>query len=201
MRPSYFALIFPVGLFRNTANVILSLVLSWAGSSTLVWAQGQVDLSGDGPLLVYQVTHEAIKEDAILKIEIFSDGHASLHYPFYMKHSGDYSVTLSQGEFQRLINTLDTPAIVSFDKNEVASKKKTQDAEAGVFTYVSDSTYSSFEIGRSDGHGKSKQQISWSHLQHDAKNYPGIQAIASLAQVETILRDLINHPGLQGDVK
>ncbi len=167
--------------------------------STSSWAQGQMDLSTSEPVLIYQISHEILAEKETLKIEIYSDGYALLYYPSYMKNSGNYSVQLSQRNMQRMIHALDTPSVKNFSNKKVTLQKKAEDARQGIFSFVSDSSYSSFEMSRSDenGHNKIKQMIKCPHLQFDARHYPKITSLNRLAEVETMLSSLINQSDLQ----
>ena len=185
----------PATLSVRSCVLLLQLLFS---ISTQVCAQNRVDLLSSEPVLVYEASHEMLAESDNLKIEIYSDGHATLHYPDYMVNAGDYQVQLSPGEFQRLINTLDTPAIQSFNKKALGLQKKEQDQASETITFVSDASYSSFEISRNDENGnKNQQNIKWPRLHHDAKKYPGIVAINKLAEVESVLLDLINRAHAQ----
>lgn len=183
-------------LNKFVQHICIYFLLSISCSS---WAQSKVDLLTAEPVLAYKISHKTLAENDSLKIEVYSDGHALLHYPSYMKKSGDYKVQLSQGDFQRLINTLDTPGIRSFNNKALGLQKKVQDKTNGLITLVSDISYSSFEVSRSDEHGnnKTKQQIICPHLQYDAKQHPNIGAIKKLAEVELFLTNLINQSDIQ----
>lgn len=191
MIPNTLTRVKPATLSVKSCVLLLQLLFC---ISTQVWAQNEVDLSSSEPVLVYGTSHEMLAESDNLKIEIYSDGNALLHYPDYMVNAGDYQVQLSIGKFQRLINTLDTPAIQSFNKKALGLQKKAQDQDSETITFVSDASYSSFEISRNDEDGnKNLQKINWPHLHHDAKKFPGIEAINKLAEVESVLLGLITQ--------
>ena len=183
-------------LNKLVRHICIYLLFSISCSS---WAQSKVDLLTTEPVLAYKISHQTLAEKDSLKIKIYSDGYVLLHYPSYMKKSGDYIVQLSQGDFQRLIRTLDTPDVRGFDNKALGLQKKAQDQTSGLITFVSDTSYSSFEVRRSDEHGnnKTKQKIICPHLQYDAKQHPNIRAIKQLAEVELLLTNLINQSDIQ----
>ncbi len=164
-----------------------------------LWAQDPVDMSTTDPVLIYQLTHQILAEKDSLKIEVFSDGYALLHYPSYMKMAGNYSVQLSQGQMQGMVRALNAPAITSFSEQRMTIQKKSADKKQGRLSFISDSSNSSFEVSRSDknGQNKWKQGIQCPHLQFDAKQYPNISSLSKLAEVESMLSKLINQSDLQ----
>lgn len=163
------------------------------------WANDQVDLMAEDPILVYKISHHTLSEDDGLKIQVYNDGYVLLHYPVYMKKAGDYSVQLSEDDLRRLIDALEAPSVTNFDNRIIEQQIKAEDEANSVVTYVSDTSYSSFEVSRSDESGghKTKQKISCPNLQYDAKHHPNIRAINKLAAVELILSSLMDEAEVQ----
>ncbi len=185
-------------LLKNSfmQSIYICQLLSISQSS---WAQDQVDLLTQEPVLVYQISHEIIADNDTLKIEIYNDGYVYMHYPSYMKKAGDYTTQLSQTELQHLIQTLNTPNIQNFNNRALALLKQSNELSNNNVTYVSDSSFSSFKVTRRDENRGStiKQIIEYPHLQLDAKNFPNIGDINKLAEVESIVSNLVNQSNVQ----
>ena len=155
-----------------------------------------------GLILSYQVEHDLLAAADMYRIDVYEDGSVSIHYPDFMKKAGDYSVQLSPSELQRLKRLLDSPSVQGFDANDVASQKNAR-AFQSTLTATSDASYSTFEIvlpESSAARGSAadnRKQISWPQLQLDAVANPAVFVLQELAEIETFLNALTEHPSVQ----
>ena len=190
-----------LSLIKNSFIRVLIASQLLAFSYSLM-AQDTVDMSTTDPVVIYQLTHQILAEKDSLKIEVFSDGYALLHYPAYMKMAGDYSVQLTHGQMRRMIHALNAPSITNFSEQRMTLQKKSEDRKQDTLSFISDSSNSSFAISRIDennqnNQNKWKQVIQCPHLRFDAKQYPNISSLSKLAEVESMLSKLINQADIQ----
>jgi len=142
-------------------------------------------------LLSYELTHDMLPTPDNFSVTVYADGVALVHYPEYMTSAGDYTVELSSSEIQQLRLLLEHPLVQGFNPGQVKAQKKNIDAQSNELFEVSDDSWSNFEILTSDDATKS---IRWANVSIDARRYPEIGVFRKLAEIETDLLQMDQHP-------
>lgn len=145
------------------------------------------------PMLFYQVEHGLLKTSDHFSVTVYDDGVAYAHYPEYMVKSGDYAVQLSPSEVQQVRLLLEHPLVQSFDAGDTRSAKQQLDAQSDELFDISDDSWSDFDIQL----GGAQKHIRWANVGLDAKRYPQIGVIRKLAEIESMLQDLDQHPSAE----
>lgn len=149
-----------------------------------------------GLLLSYKTTHDLTPRDDVQWVEVYEDGMALIHYPVYMKKAGDYSVQLSPSEVQQIRLALEHPLVQGFDRAQVREEKRAIDASSDDLFEISDNRHSEFKFS-GQGRASANQRIRWNNLQLDVDRYPEIGILRRLADIETSLLELDQHPTAQ----
>ncbi|MBT8048287.1 MAG: hypothetical protein HKN57_08545 [Xanthomonadales bacterium] len=141
-------------------------------------------------MLSYELTHDMLPTPDNFSVTVYADGLALVHYPEYMKQSGDYTVELSPSEVQQIRLMLEHPLIQGFNPGEAKAKKRDIDAQSNELFEISDDSWSNFEVHTSGA----KKSIRWANVPVDAKRYPEIGVFRKLAEIEAELLQLNQHP-------
>lgn len=178
--------------YRNNREASLNQLLPILAAFLLllsfsVFAQPNIILS-------YKTTHDLTPRDDVQWVEIYEDGVALIHYPVYMKKAGDYSVQLSPAEVQQIRLALEHPLVQGFDHGQVSKEKRVIDTSSAELFEISDSRHSEFKFS---GQASANQSIRWDNLQLDVDRYPEIGILRRLADIETNLLELDQHPSAQ----
>lgn len=164
----------------------------------------------------YDVTFsELANSDPVPRLQVFGSGRVRVHYPRFMKKSGDYELWLSDQDLNALVESA-ADEVLEFDESGVRALKqeavlqgqyqaRTED-RGGVLTYSAggDATHIGIFLDRyvpadrslPERHNLDKR-ISWRDLAFDAREHPHIAPIKRLAAFAEELSALTEHPGLE----
>ena len=123
-------------------------------------------------------------------VSVYEDGVALVHYPEYMEKSGNYTVQLTASEIQQLRLLLEHPLVQGFNPGQARTQKKVIDEQSQELFAISDDSYSNFEIHTPSA----EKNIRWANLSIDTRRYPEIGVFRKLAEIETELHHLDQHP-------
>ena len=164
--------------------------------------------------VVIQLTQDiGVEGDDTPLLRIYGDGRVLVHFPVYMRRAGDYGLRLDSTELDGLLRTFVQGGLVDFSVEGVREEirqvrgARRRDAleTAGpvVLTTRSDDVVVSIDVRLeryTDADGAVRQNVetraSWSGLQFDAAEFPGVASLQSLATIERQLIGLTNHPDL-----
>ena len=167
-------------VFSTTALFAQKIVESGEQSAGFIYA---TDSDGTEPIIHYQQNIDmlsSITDKASLSV--FSDGRVLVHFPVYMKKTGDYEMRLDDVELKHLIKSLSDNGIMDFDEKKVKTKviayrKSLKDK--GQLYAISDATVTVVDIKLNEyqKNNKSKKianfhkQFKWKNIEHDAARY------------------------------
>ena len=163
-------------------------------------------------LIDYALEYAKVAEDdRELRIRVFGDGRVELHRPFWHVQAGSFSIQLSDGEIQVLLDQLLTHGALHFDPAATQQKCLAEDQRRfkslGQKSGTSDSAWIYLGVWV-DGFqhpefatamGPVDQQIAWRNLHWSAEHYPNIPALKGLQAATRALNALWQHEGLVED--
>jgi hypothetical protein len=142
-------------------------------------------------------------EDMEARLRVYGDGMTIVHYPAYMKQSGDYQINLSPAELQALMSSLAEKGVFDFDQDAAAAAlreakaARSREARAGRATLrtVTDDSVTVLRVraesyraaGAADVSRNVTKDIVWYGLESDAREYPNV---ADLADVAAAVREI-----------
>lgn len=191
--------------------VVFGMVLT--GGSAI--AQLVIDYPRDRATVVVsfmEVPGEIKDQDPGPSLRIHGDGYVIVHYPRYMKRAGDYALQLSPQEMEDLMRSLiDHKKILEFDETAARRSKRDsaialQEGSRSNLSAVLDAsvTVIDLRVNRykpAGGNGQEilnvDKKILWHGLRSDARQYPEIEAIQSLAAVQQELLALMQRQDLK----
>ena len=161
------------------------------------------------------VISELADQDSEPRLRVYGDGTVLVHYAPYTKKAGNYWLHLSREEMAGLFQTVLRSRIVDFDSPgvkqriaEIKQKRRAHAEEAGepILVYEvadADITEITVRLKRYKPEGSKaatrtnvEKKIRYRGLRFDADDYPTIQALCGLANVETTLRALTERDDL-----
>lgn len=148
-------------------------------------------------LLVYTKIIPMIEDrDNTPLLRIYNDGKVHIHYPSYMKNSGDYFLTLSPEELSQLMSETESSSIISFQAKNLQKDLEQVQKQTAEIAYISDETvfylqYKSLADSKSDIE-KSIKTFRISNINHLHALNPNTQSIKTLKSIETKLKNLLN---------
>jgi hypothetical protein len=156
------------------------------------------------PIVTYrEVLGEVGEADAGPTLQVFADGHVSVHYPSYMKRAGDYQTRLTPSQLAALVQSLTGKGLLDFDSAEVRRRAadagqarrraSAQRGEPATATFVADASTSIIDLQV----GTRRNKITWQGLREDARANPEVAALQNAAAAETELRSLLERPDLE----
>ena len=178
-------------------------------------AQLAFQASEDPGTVVIELTQDVGIEggDDTPLLRIYGDGRVLVHVPVYMRRAGDYSLQLDPGELTGLLQSVVegglvdfNPASVQNEMRQVQGAARQAELRAGgpvTLTSRSDDTLLVLHV-RLDAYtgldGATRRdvttRISWAGVRHDARAFPGVASLQSLAAIERQLVALTEHPNL-----
>ncbi len=159
-------------------------------------------------VLEYTLIHSMLAEnDPIPLLRIYQDGRVQVHYPVFKKRAGDYEMWMTSDEFDELFSSLAADGLMNRDVEAAKSLRRTMSREKaaqGEFYHVSDVTEtvikvstqmvrrpaSQARLGRSH---KLDKTIRWNNVYTDAKRFPDLASVRSIAACEGRLRALMDQ--------
>jgi hypothetical protein len=165
----------------------------------------------DSVVLRYSFRHgEIAAAESGPSLVIYGDGRARVHYPAYMKRSGDRDVRLTRAEITELLNGLTGAGALDIDTDNLRSEvrqaaRETESGitrpdgvqEVGVAEYVSDAPVTIIEMNVIRGQGAAakpvRKLIRLQNLQHDARRFRKIAALQGFAEAETRLTAIMER--------
>ncbi len=178
-------------------SAALLVLVSTAGGAE---AQSPVSYSRDADAVV--IRYREILPVAGLEsgpiLTVYGDGRLSVHYPGFMKLSGDYEYRLTAGELDALVRSMArTHRLTEFDETRARrDRRQAREAETtatGIETVALDADRIEIEL-HFDGVDK---YISWTGLRFDAERYPFLAAIQDLRAAHRQLRALLRSERLR----
>lgn len=160
-------------------------------------------------LLEYQREFSLIAEtDNSVDIQLFADGTVDVHYPFFMRLSGDYRYQLSRSEIDTILNNLQQLGIDQFDATgakqalfleQQAALEAAQLPGQSVtvitdpeITHIRISDLSSFSKSNNDQH-----EFSFVGARNEAGLYPQVTMLSDLTAALDILDELVIDTRMQ----
>lgn len=151
---------------------------------------------------------ELINKDPQPLLRIYGDGRVHVHLPRFMKNAGDYQMRLTRNKLSLLVAQLIEKGVLTFSEQTVRAEKNAEirsrrDTGQAITLHL-DSGSSTIRLNltaykTTDADVETtdlKAEIYWLDLQHDAEQFPKIDALTDLAEAEWILRSLFEHPKL-----
>jgi hypothetical protein len=189
---------------------VATLALAVIATSASAQSTGYVE-DPETVVLRYTILHGEIAASAgAPSLVIYGDGRARVHYPAYMKRSGDRDVQLSRDEVSELLNRLDAAGVVDVDPRALRAEVRAaaQEAQVGVtradgiqeigsVEYVADAPVIVLEMNVVRGQGAAakalRKVIRWQNLQGDARRFKNIAVIQGLAEAENRLTAIMER--------
>jgi hypothetical protein len=163
------------------------------------------------PVVRYeQNIHMLSSVDDRPSLQIFGDGHVLVHYPLYMKMSGDYEMQLKETELIDLLHSLSGNGVMNFDTKKHKVERQTEEKALkakGQFFAISDTVGTTVEI-RLDEYQRNRsskkvtgfyKKFNWNNLEQDAKYFKSIKTLAltnqSINEMKALMKDarLVNR--------
>ncbi|HBV20288.1 MAG TPA: hypothetical protein DEF07_01035 [Nitrosomonas sp.] len=194
-------------LSRLCFMCLLALLLSQSVQAF----QGQDSLHSEDMLVRYSEKNNNVTGalDQAITISIYRTGDVFIVIPEYMQQAGHYHVLLGQEQLDALWRLLIHEQILAFDAlalRDMQIKKQRALKESGaVITSVSDKAEVLLEIypnryqppGFADADGDAVKHIAWSGLRWDAENYPQIESIQLLSEIQAFMLSILQRDDLQ----
>ncbi|SFK28490.1 hypothetical protein SAMN05216302_100393 [Nitrosomonas aestuarii] len=172
--------------------------------------QGQDALLPEDMLVRYSEAHNAgDAPDQAITIAVYRTGDVFIVIPEYMQQAGHYHVLLEPEQLDGLWRLLIHEQILTFDAHtlrDMQIKKQQSLKESGaVITSVSDKAEVLLEIypnryqppGLVGVDGDAVKHINWSGLRWDAENYPEMEPIQLLSEIQAFMLSILQHKDLQ----
>ena len=162
------------------------------------------------PIIEYRRQYSMLADqDKQPLLQVFADGRVHVHFPAYMKKSGDYQYQLSRAELVALIRKLSSQGVMDFDSAKATREKQLHDQKMRVSTgelhYISDSVETELVVRLQDYQKNAStqkqanfnKQLRWKNLEHDARRYKNNRAIQSAAAGVSELNKMLQHPAMR----
>ncbi len=148
-------------------------------------------------------------------VRVYGDGRVVVHYPFYMKKAGDYSLRLSEPEMQELVLSMVGLGLVEFDAGtarrakhaaELAARERARRVGEPGLLVVSDdeTTVMVLRLERYAPAGEERatyvdlaKEISWFGLRSDVERHPGVDVLGRLYEAERQLAAFAEREDLE----
>ncbi len=166
-------------------------------------ANGSGAASSSLPIIHYQQNiHMLATANDRPAVQVFGDGRVWVHYPVYMKMAGDYEMQLDEAELIDLLHSLSDNGVMDFHtkKHKAERKSERQSFKAkGQYFAISDTLETIIEI-RLDEYQKNNssnniknfyKKFKWNNLEHDARHFKKIKALAQSNQSVNNLKKLM----------
>ncbi|MCP4656062.1 MAG: hypothetical protein GY856_11670 [bacterium] len=197
--------------FHRTMRVAGCMALAGCLGTGAAFARPQFDYPFDPEFLVvrYDQVHESIAEsDNVLRLSIYGDGRVEIHFPFYLRRSGDFELWLSRSELDELLVELERNGVLDFDPERVRERRDQAEAvrRAREGTLVEVTSFSRIEIeialrSYTCAEGAApetdlRRKVSWRSLGPEARLYPELTELRDLAAAEKVLLELLERRDL-----
>lgn len=166
------------------------------------------------PVVHYQLNIDMLADvDDRLSMSIFASGRVHVHYPVYMKKTGDYEMQLDEAELLTLIQSLSGNGVLDFDeklvKEKIQAVKNKRRAKGELFA-ISDSVETVVDIKLEEYQkNKSSKKITkfhkrfkWKNIEQDAVHYKETveieNAYKSVKHLRAMTRDVRLVKGSNG---
>jgi hypothetical protein len=162
------------------------------------------------PIIEYNLVHGMLAQpDPVPLLRVYGNGRVHVHFPAYMKKTGDYEMNVSPVELNELIRLLADDGIMDFDPHAARQEKQQLEAArraaTGELFHVSDATDTVINVRLSQYQraaaspriNQFHKRFRWRNLDIDARRYPESNRIMRAASAAANLRALCSHPGLQ----
>ena len=157
------------------------------------------------PVIRYQQNiHMLSSVDDKPSFQVFGDGHVLVHFPAYMKMSGDYEMQLAEAELIDLLHSLSGNGVMDFDEKKHKVERRVEEKALkakGQFFAISDTVGTTVEI-RLDEYQKNRlskkvtgfyKKFDWNNLEQDAKHFKNIKMLAltnqSINKMKALMKD------------
>ena len=142
-------------------------------------------------------------------LRIYKSGRAVVHYPRYMKQSGDYELMLTEAELKALLDSLYDNGIMTIDIDALKSARSRQvasepDVASGPYAHNFATTVLELNVDSYDPPGATKarlqnvsRKITWRDLERDARRHPDIPGIKQLQTAVAALLEIRKRPDLK----
>lgn len=192
--------------FWPTVTTIIILGLLATHMTGAVQAQSGFAYSSDNNAVIVRYTRtpgELEAPDSSTTVTIYGNGRTLVHYPPYGARKGDYEMTLSRVDLDKLVASLVDNDVLEYDHEAVDIEKQAiMDVDEMGF-YTSDADISSIEIelasyspAEAATRYDVRKDILVSALQMEARHFPSIKSLGKLAAAERELIRLINSDEL-----
>ncbi len=187
-------------LFSAAGRVAL-LVLLWAAQPAMPM-RAQVN---DVVVLEYSHIHHMIEDqDPTPLLRIYQNGLVRVHYPAYMQRAGDYEFSLSSEELVKLFESVEADGLLGLDLRGAVGEREALEAQrsaAGELYNVSDITETVIRLRPGEVRGFDAvrasadllQTIRWPNVYTDARRYPELAPVQSIAAVERRLHEILDR--------
>ena len=147
--------------------------------------------------------------DSAITIKIYQSGQVLVAMPEIMRMSGYYQTRLMPEEIDTLWALLIDERILRFDAHLIRQLLKKERRLSGisgkVITSVSDKAEIHLEYypnrysppGLAGSDGNAVKHITWSGLRWDAEQFPHIESIRLLSEIQQFIRSILNRDNLQ----
>jgi hypothetical protein len=149
-------------------------------------------------------------------LRVYADGTVLVHFPVYMKRSGDYSMQLSPKELERLLSRLRKLGVFDINsgalklqkeqnlklKRKLASSKHSGQRVREILDADITEIYVQLNGDTSatpdpSAFGNIRKHIKWYGLRWDAEDFPEMPQLKQLLEAENILEHLTRDPALK----
>ncbi len=168
--------------------------------------------------ILLAVSHEIGRirnPDTTPLVRVYGDGHVHVHYPIYMKKSGDYETRLSSAELTTLLQALIGHGVMTFDSQGIAENRATIRATRRQQAKTNNTAHEETDIGDDEAirldvdldsvvmpkglriHGAdAKRTLRWINLQSDLQDFPELTSLAEFAACVQAVKVLTTHSNL-----
>lgn len=141
------------------------------------------------------VQHALAEQDPLPLIRIYGDGLVWVHYPVYTQRAGDYEFRLELKEVRRLIREIRRDGLLEFDRDRTLRQRTAMRGETSSADQLSDAadTVIRIRLERYKGGIDFDKSIVWTGVDTDARAFPDLSPVQSLARLEQKLRAMIDN--------
>ena len=139
------------------------------------------------------VQHALAEQDPLPLIRIYGDGLVWVHYPVYTQRAGDYEFRLDQKDIRRLLREIRQGGLLEFDRARTLEQRAAMDERNGTGrSRDATDTVIRIRLERYKGRVNFDKSIVWTGVEADARAFPDLRPVQSLARLEQKLRAMID---------
>ena len=132
--------------------------------------------------------------DPLPLMRIYGDGVVWVHYPVDTQRGGDYEFRLEPEKVRELIREVRQHGLLDFDRERTLERRAAMRGESNAADRLPDAadTVIRIRLERYRGRAGFDKSIVWTGVEADARAFPALEPVQSLARLEQKLRAMID---------